>query len=81
VLNFLHQNHLNNHSGKISLQHLFVGRSIGDIRLFLENGLEGTNGYFLYKSIDGNNVLKKLHKKGEVGNFQRTSSIGNTIAR
>ncbi|WHY93264.1 hypothetical protein QNK12_07335 [Neobacillus cucumis] len=49
--------------------------------MFLENGLEGTNGYFLYKSIDGNNVLKKLHKKGEVGNFQRTSSIGNTIAR
>ncbi|HYK74836.1 MAG TPA: hypothetical protein VEV44_17215 [Pseudoneobacillus sp.] len=47
---------------KISLQHMFVGASLGERRLFLESGLEGTEGYLLYKRIDGNNVLKKLHK-------------------
>lgn len=36
------------------------------MRLFLKNGLEGKKGYFLYKRIDGNNVLKKLHKTGSV---------------
>ena len=54
---------LNEHSDKISLQHLFVGSSIGSRRLFLENGLEGTKGFFLYKRINGNNVLKELYKK------------------
>ncbi|MEB4861320.1 hypothetical protein ACQKJG_30845 [Priestia megaterium] len=57
---------INNHSDKISLQHLFVGGSIGSMRLFLENGLEGTKGYFLYKRVDGNNVLKELNKMGKV---------------
>ena len=36
------------------------------MRLFLENGLEGTKGYFLYKRTDGNNVIKELHKEGKV---------------
>ncbi len=57
---------INDHSDKISLQHLFVGHSIGSMRLFLENGLEGSKGYFLYKRIEGNNVKKELHKMGEV---------------
>ncbi|CRK83329.1 hypothetical protein [Neobacillus massiliamazoniensis] len=65
-LNLKVGDNLNDHSEKISLQHLFVGSSIGTMRLFLENGLEGTKGYFLYKRIDGNNVLKELHKKGKV---------------
>lgn len=57
---------INDHYDKISLQHLFVGASNGSMRLFLENGLEGIRGYFLYKRIDGNNVLKKLHKMGKI---------------
>ncbi|MDR7240482.1 hypothetical protein [Neobacillus drentensis] len=57
---------LNDHPDKISLQHLFIGTSIGTMRLFLKDGLEGKEGYFLYKRIDGNNVLKKLHKIGNV---------------
>jgi hypothetical protein len=65
-LNLKVGDNLNDHSDKISLQHLFVGSSIGSMRLFLKNGLEGTNGYFLYKRTDGNNVIKELHKKGEV---------------
>ncbi|PWW26648.1 hypothetical protein DFO73_110222 [Cytobacillus oceanisediminis] len=65
-LNLKVGDNLNDHSDKISLQHLFVGYSIGSMRLFLENGLEGTKGYFLYKRNDGNNILKELHKKGEV---------------
>ena len=65
-LNLKVGDNLNDHSDKITLQHLFVGQSIGTMRLFLENGLEGTKGYFLYKRIDGNNVIKVLHKKGEV---------------
>ncbi|AND41457.1 hypothetical protein [Cytobacillus oceanisediminis] len=65
-LNLKVGDNLNDHSDKISLQHLFVGFSIGSMRLFLENGLEGTKGYFLYKRNDGNNVLKELHKIGEV---------------
>ena len=65
-LNLKVGDNLNDHSDKISLQHLFVGSSIGSMRLFLENGLEGTKGYFLYKRTDGNNVIKELHKKGKV---------------
>ncbi|MFF2444534.1 hypothetical protein [Priestia megaterium] len=57
---------MNDHSDQISLQHLFVGGSIGSMRLFLENGLEGTRGYFLYKRVDGNNVLKVLNKMGNI---------------
>ncbi|PEL07193.1 hypothetical protein CN606_00715 [Bacillus toyonensis] len=65
-LNLKVGDNLNDHSDKISLQHLFVGSSIGSMRLFLESGLEGTKGYFLYKRTDGNNVIKELHKKGKV---------------
>ncbi|NRD78562.1 hypothetical protein HPT25_14455 [Bacillus sp. BRMEA1] len=65
-LNLKVGDNLNDHSDKISLQHLFVGQSIGTMRLFLKNGLAGSQGYFLYKRIDGNNVIKILHKKGEV---------------
>lgn len=65
-LNLKVGDNLNTHSDKISLQHLFTGSSIGSRRLFLENGLEGKRGYFLYKSIDGNNVLKELHKEGKI---------------
>ncbi|MBT2734110.1 hypothetical protein J7E66_05040 [Bacillus sp. ISL-7] len=65
-LNLKVGDNLNDHSDKISLQHLFVGSSIGSRKLFLENGLDGTKGYFLYKRIDGNNVLKELHKMGKV---------------
>lgn len=36
------------------------------MRLFLENGLKGTRGYFLYKRVDGNNVLKELNKMGNI---------------
>ncbi|QED48007.1 hypothetical protein [Cytobacillus dafuensis] len=57
---------LNDHSDKMSLQSLFVGSSNGSRRLFLKSGLEGKEGYFLYKKIDGNNVKKKLSKIGEV---------------
>ncbi|NGY80131.1 hypothetical protein F6Y02_37780 (plasmid) [Bacillus megaterium] len=57
---------MNDHSDQISLQHLFVGGSIGSMRLFLENSLEGTRGYFLYKRVDGNNVLKVLNKMGNI---------------
>ena len=65
-LNLKVGDNLNDHSDKISLQHLFVGSSSGSMRLFLENGLEGTKGYFLYKRTDGNNVIKELHKEGKV---------------
>lgn len=65
-LNLKVGDNLNEHSNKISLQHLFVGSSIGSRRLFLENGLEGKKGYFLYKRIDGNNVIKELQKEGQV---------------
>ncbi|MGF6949059.1 oligoribonuclease (3'-5' exoribonuclease) [Neobacillus sp. B4I6] len=65
-LNLKVGDNLDEHSDKISLQHLFVGSSIGSRRLFLESGLEGTKGYFVYKRIDGNNVLKELHKMGKV---------------
>lgn len=65
-LNLKVGDNLNDHSDKISLQHLFRGSSIGSRRLFLENGLEGKRGYFLYKKIDGNNVLKELHKEGKI---------------
>ncbi|WP_226528758.1 hypothetical protein [Metabacillus niabensis] len=64
-LNLKVGDNLNDRSDKISLQHLFVGRSIGSMRLFLEHGLEGTKGYFLYKRTDGNNVIKELHKEGK----------------
>ncbi|MFD1780806.1 hypothetical protein ACFSFW_19315 [Fredinandcohnia salidurans] len=57
---------LNEHSDKISLQHLFVGTSNGSMRLFLEKGLKGKKGYFLYKRIDGNNVKKELYKTGSI---------------
>lgn len=65
-LNLKVGDNLNDHSDKVSLQHLFVGSSIGSMRLFLENGFEGTKGYFLYKRTDGNNVIKELHKEGKV---------------
>lgn len=51
---------------KISLQHLFVGSSRADMRLFLENGLKGSEGFFLFKRTDGTNVMKKLAKKGDI---------------
>jgi hypothetical protein len=54
------------HPNKISLQHLFVGASIGTMRLFLKDGLEGKQGYFLYKRIIGNNVLERINKNGSV---------------
>ncbi len=57
---------LNDHPDKISLEHLFIGSSQGSRRLFLKDGLKGKEGYFLYKRIDGNNVLKELHKVGNV---------------
>lgn len=65
-LNLKVGDNINDHSDQISLQHLFVGGSIGSMRLFLENGLEGTRGYFLYKRVDGNNVLKELNKMGNI---------------
>jgi hypothetical protein len=37
-LNLKVGDNLNDHSDKISLQHLFVGQSIGNMKLFLENG-------------------------------------------
>ncbi|WP_249365392.1 hypothetical protein [Cytobacillus citreus] len=55
---------LNDHSDKLSLQSLFVGTSSGTRRLFLKNGLEGTEGYFLYKRTDGSNVIKKVTQDG-----------------
>ncbi|MEK5173226.1 hypothetical protein NST63_08535 [Heyndrickxia sp. FSL W8-0496] len=58
--------HIKNQYDKISLQQLFVGASNGSRRLFLKNGIEGTKGYFLYKRIDGNNVIKELEKKGNI---------------
>ncbi|MFD1738619.1 hypothetical protein ACFSCX_19025 [Bacillus salitolerans] len=54
------------HYDKITLEHLFVGASNGDMRLFLKNGLSGNEGYFLYKRPDGINVLKNLSKIGDV---------------
>ncbi|WP_246050176.1 hypothetical protein [Aquibacillus sediminis] len=51
---------------KITLQHLFVGSSTGDMRLFLKNGLKGDKGYFLYKRTDGNNVKKAISKMGDI---------------
>ncbi|MFT4416654.1 hypothetical protein ACLM5H_22575 [Fredinandcohnia humi] len=65
-LNLKVGDNLNDHSDKISLQHLFVGSSIGSMRLFLENGLKETKGYFLYKRISGNNVKKDLYKMGKI---------------
>lgn len=65
-LNLKVGDNLNDHSDNISLQHLFVGSSIGSMRLFLENGLEGTEGYFLYKRTNGKNVIKELHKEDKV---------------
>jgi len=65
-LNLKVGDNLNDHSDNISLQYLFVGSSIGSMRLFLENGLEGKEGYFLYKRTNGNNVIKELHKEDKV---------------
>lgn len=41
-----------------SLQHLFVGNSLGDMKLFLKDN----RGYFLYKRTDGNNVFKEIYQ-------------------
>ncbi|MGE8081470.1 hypothetical protein [Peribacillus loiseleuriae] len=46
-----------------SLQHLFVGNSIGSMRLFLD----GNRGYFLFKRINGNNVLKEINQMSNGG--------------
>ncbi|WP_088104116.1 hypothetical protein [Halalkalibacter urbisdiaboli] len=44
----------------MSLKHLFVGKSKGDMRLFIND--KEDKGYFLYKRNDGNNVLKEISK-------------------
>ena len=41
-----------------SLQHLFVGNSLGNMKLFLKDN----RGYFLYKRTDGNNVFKEIYQ-------------------
>jgi len=65
-LNLKVGDHMIEHYDKITLHHLFVGASLGEMRLFLKDGLSGEIGYFLYKRHDGNNVIKKLSKVGDV---------------
>lgn len=43
-----------------SLRSLYTGISIGDRRFFIVNDLEGYLGYFLYKKLDGTNVMLKM---------------------
>ncbi|WP_188205595.1 hypothetical protein [Alkalibacillus aidingensis] len=65
-LNLIEGQSMHDHYDKLTLQHLFVGTSQGDRRLFIKGGLDGNQGYLLFQRPDGNHVKKTISKTGNV---------------